>query len=132
MTDRPVPPEIPPPPAHVEPYVRLLGAEAAIAFLLAYGGSELYLPQRGAPPAQLSDLVGAEAAARLCAAGPRLSRRVPTAKPWLAAVFASRGLSVAGIARTLHVTDVTVRGWLKRQPHLRRAAAADPRQLPLI
>ena len=62
--------------------------------------------------------------AELAAVG--LPRRVPTAKPWLASVMKSRGLSHAEIARRLHVSDVTVRGWLSRGPK------ADPRQASLF
>lgn len=31
------------PPAHLEPYVRVLGTDLAIEFLLSFGGAELYL-----------------------------------------------------------------------------------------
>jgi hypothetical protein len=71
---------------------------------------------------------GAEAAAALAAAADRLPRRVPTGKPWIARVRYAQGWTVADIARTLHVTDVTVRAYLKAGPR----AAPDPRQMPLL
>ena len=109
------------PPAHLEAYVRLLGLEGAIAFLLAYGGGELFLPQRAAAPLHLVEVVGPEAAARLCQAAARLPKRVPTAKPWLAAALKARGLSVTEIARKLHASDVSVRRWLDAGGASRRA-----------
>lgn len=119
----------PRPPAHLEPYVRILGPEGAIAFLLEFGGAELYIPRSRAGSDRLAQAVGVEAAEALGRAADRLPRRVPTGKPWIARVKHQEGLSIAEIARMLHVTDVTVRGWLKDGPKRR---PPDPRQLPLI
>lgn len=121
---------LPRPPAHLEPYVRILGVEGAIAFFLAYGGGELYIPRRAAEGSPLAQLVGIEAARALGAAADRLPRRVPTAKPWIAQVRAAQGLRVVEIARSLHVSDVTVRAWLKGAK--RPAPEFDPRQPRLI
>lgn len=117
---------LPRPPAHLEPYVRILGVEGAITFLLTYGGGELYIPRRARENAPLARLLGLEAASALAAAADRLPRRVPTAKPWIARVRAAQGLRVVEIARSLHVSDVTVRGWLKGAK--RSAPEVDPRQ----
>jgi len=119
---------LPRPPAHLEPYVRILGVEGAVTFFLTYGGSELYIPRTPRPGAPLVDLLGMEAAGNLGAAADRLPRRVPTAKPWLARVWAAQGLRVAQIARRLHVSDVSVRKWLKGET----LDAGEDRQLPLI
>jgi len=100
------------PPAHVAPYVQILGEEGAVLFLATFGGAELYFARPTRVRRHIEELVGAEKTASLAAAAPRLPRRVPTAKPWLARVLEHRGLSVAEIARRLHVTDVTVRGYL--------------------
>lgn len=113
----------PRPPAHVEPYVRALGADRAVEFLLAYGGSEVYLARRPGTRSMVAERFGAEAVSRLAALD--LPARVPTAKPWLAQVLQARGLSQAEIARRLHVTDVTVRRMLARGPD---APREDPRQ----
>ena len=109
-----------PPPAHVEPYVRVLGHELAFDFLMRFGGAELYLSPTPKGRSEVEQMIGSEKVAELAALG--LPRRVPTAKPWLAATMKSRGLSTAEIARRLHAADVTVRGWLSRGPK------ADPRQ----
>jgi len=119
----------PRPPAHVEPYVRILGYEGAVAFILEFGGAEIYLPmtRTAAARSPVAQHLGVDAVIALAIAG--LPRRVPTAKPWLARVFWSEELRVQEIARKLHVTDVTVRKWLgDGTGHCR----CDDRQLPLF
>lgn len=119
---------LPRPPAHIEPYVRILGVEGAVTFFLNYGGSELYIPRNPRPGAPLVSLLGMDAAAALGAAADRLPKRVPTAKPWMALVSHAQGLRVSEIARTLHVSDVTVRKWIKAAP----LGQHQDRQLPLF
>lgn len=114
----------PTPPAHVEPYVRVLGPDLAFDFLMRFGGGELYLSVSPKGRSEVEALIGPDMVAQLAAAD--LPRRVPTAKPWLAAVLKTRGLSHTKIAATLHTTDVTVRGWLSPRP------SADPRQASLL
>lgn len=121
---------LPRPPAHVEPYVRILGVEGAVTFLLTYGGAELYLPLTAAAAArsEVAALLGTEATLTLAAA--QLPRRVPTAKPWIAQVLRAQGLRTVEIARRLHASDVAVRRWLSRSPSpLHRT---DPRQFRLF
>lgn len=114
----------PRPPAHIAAYVEVLGPDMAVEFLLSFGGAELYLPANPRGRSKVEALVGAENVKALQARAGELSARVPTAKPWIAQVFASKGLPVAEIARKLHTTDVTVRKYLRAGP--------DPRQLSLI
>ncbi|SOC19551.1 hypothetical protein [Rhodobacter maris] len=104
--------ESPRPPAHVEPYVRALGIDAALDFLLAFGGADLYIPATPNGRSRLVAEIGREGAERLAAIAHTLPKRVPTAKPWIAQVLASRGLPKADIARKLHSSDVSVRRWL--------------------
>lgn len=123
--------ELPQPPAHIAPYVRVLGVDGAIEFLLAFGGGELYLSTRPQAGSRLSQMIGQDKAAALAAAIDAMTVRVPVAKPWIASVWRSRGLPVAEIARKLHVTDVTVRAYVARSgvtPPEKR----DPRQLTLF
>jgi hypothetical protein len=124
-------PPLPPAPAHLEPWVRILGPEAVVEFLLAYGGGELYLP-RGRPHDGVAAVVGAEVAMTLAQAADRLPRRVPTAKPWLAHVLRGRGLSVTEIARRLHVSDVAVRAMLRRDPRSGQPVPDGPAQPRLL
>ena len=103
----------PKPTAQVAPYVEAFGFDMAIAFLLQFGGAELYVGKNPRGRSQFEALVGAERAKALAALGHRLQPRVPLAKHWLAACLAVRGLSNAEIARTLRVSDTSVRGYLK-------------------
>lgn len=119
-------------PAHVEPYVRILGIEGAITFLLHFGGGELYIPRTAAGNNPVAPILGAEAAEALGGAADRLPRRVPTAKPWIAAVWRAQGLSVTQIARRLHTSDVAVRRWLKTARVSAPSPKRDPRQIPLF
>lgn len=115
---------LPPPPAHVEPYVRVLGPQKAFEFLMRFGGAELYLSATPKGRSEAETVVGAEKLAELAALD--LPRRVPTSKPWLARMMKTQGLSQAEIARRLHTTDVTVRSWLNVRP------VDDPRQRSLL
>lgn len=119
----------PRPPAHVEAFVRVLGTEGAVAFLLAFGGAELYLPDTPTEKSKLAQLVGLEKAGALARAANHMPKRIPTAKPWIAAVWASQGVAKAEIARRLHVSDVTVRTWLSKPA---ATAGLDPRQSSLF
>jgi len=121
--------DLPPPPAHVEPYVRVLGIEGAVEFLMTFGGAELYLAANPKGRGRLAELVGIDRATALARAAEHLPRRVPTAKPWVARVMHAKGLPKAEIARRLHTSDVSVRRWINDGPG---PGAADPRQLPLI
>lgn len=121
---------LPRPPAHVEPYVRILGVEGAVTFLMHFGGGQLYLPRMAVAGSTVALVMGEEKARDLGAAADRLPRRVPTAKPWLAAVMQAQGLSVDEIARRLHASNVAVRGWLQRDPATGRDQG--PRQLRLF
>lgn len=123
-----------PVPAHVEPFVRVLGVEGAIGFLLKFGGAELHLTTSPKGKSRLEAEYGTDIAVQIAEAATHLPRRMPLAKEWIASVWSSEGLSDAEIARRLHVTDVTVRAWRKKAPWrgLSKAKAADPRQMPLI
>lgn len=125
---------MPRPPAHLAPYVEILGEDLAVEFLLAFGGAELYLARNPGAMAKLAQVVGQDEAAALAAAADtmRLPRRVPTGKVWIAQVYAGKGLPVAEIARILHMSDNAVRGYLKSGSNARKRTAPDYRQLPLL
>lgn len=112
MTDLPRP--FPRVPAHVEPYVEVLGFDLAVTFLLRFGGAELYIRRTSDSTSELASVIGTAGVAALARCADRLPRRVPLAKPWLAAVLAGQGQSVAQIARTLRASDVSVKKWLAR------------------
>lgn len=119
----------PRPPAHVARYVDVLGAETAFEFLMRFGGADLYLADDPKGRSELVQVIGMDKARALAKASDRLPRRVPTGKPWLAAMLRAKGLPKAEIARKLHVTDVTIRKWLA---DFEAGSGGDDRQLPLI
>ncbi len=116
--------ELPRPPAAIDAYVQVLGPWLAFEFLMRFGGAELYLSPTPKGRSEVEKMIGPAKVAELADLG--LPRRVPTAKPWLARMLKTQGLSHAEIARRLHTTDVTVRGWLSPGP------ASDPRQPSLL
>ncbi len=124
-------------PAHVQPYVDVLGEKEAMAFLLEFGGAEVYLPASPRSRSLIVQRLGqdrtlalAQALSRMMSSGQKL--RVPTAKPWLAVCMRHEGMTTADIARRLHVTDATVRGWFQRKGVRRSPPKFDPRQLKLF
>lgn len=119
----------PRPPAQIAPYVEVLGVEGTIEFLLEFGGAELNL-RPAVRAGRLVQAVGREKAVALYHAAGHLPRRVPLAKPWIAQVWREQGQTIAQIARSLHVSDVTVRRWLDRAGGGPRRP--DPQQLDLF
>ncbi len=120
---------MPTPPAHVAPFVRALGVDTTIEFLLTFGGAELYLPTMPQGRSMLEKKFGRDAALAVSKAAEHLPKRIPTAKPWIAQVLKSKGYAVAEIARKLHASDVSVRGWLKLSYD---PEPVDPRQISLF
>ena len=100
------------PPNHVAPYVKALGEDRAIAFLLAFGGAPVLLAARPSKENKIVPVIGADGLAALISEFRVRIDRVPVAKTWIARVWADRGATVIEIARRLHVTDKTVRNWL--------------------
>lgn len=122
--------DYPEPPAHLEPFVRVLGVEGAVAFFMSFGGAEITYA-RSAQTSRLAQEMGIDAARALGEEDARrgLPRRVPLGKPWCAQVMKARGLSVAEIARRMHASDFAVRKWLKAAS---RSRPHDPRQASLF
>lgn len=117
------------PPAHVAPYVEILGEEMAVAFLMEFGGGQLNIGENPRGTSRLAQFIGADLELEMARKASRLPRHVPTAKPWLAAVFKSKGLPVSEIARKLHSSETAVRRWLKSSPS---TSSPDTRQMRLL
>lgn len=104
-------------PAHVQPYVDVLGVDLAVTLLMEFGGAPLYLPSsKVRADSRLVQTVGKEKALAL---GKRIGGglvKVPLAKPFLAAYYLSQGMPVVEIARTLHIDLRTVQRWLPERP----------------
>lgn len=100
-------------PAHIQPYVDVLGLGLTIDFLLAFGGAPIYLPgERTHGDSRISEVIGS---AKAVALGQHLGKgmvRVPLAKPFIAAYLFANQTPIVEIARRLHVSDVSVRRWL--------------------
>ena len=75
---------IPRPPAHIEPYVTALGAEATVRFLLAFGGAPFYVAANPKGASKAVDVIGLDGMQALARIRDRLPHRVPLAKPWVA------------------------------------------------
>lgn len=127
------------PPAQAEAYVDALGLDGAIEFLLAFGGTEIYIAQNPKSRSRVAELVGREKAEALGEITHRLPRRVPLCKPWIAAYAKERGLppdnkplTQADIARRLHASDVTVRKWLRARGDQDASSPDNPDQLKLF
>ena len=117
-------PPAPRPTAQVAPFVQAFGLDGAIRFLLAFGGAQLDVLRNPRDSNQLVQMFGREAVAEL-AGLPTLPRRIPLAKPWLAAHFHAHGLSIAQIARKLRISDTSVRTYLRRDAENRERLRAD-------
>lgn len=120
-------PPAPRPTAQVAPFVQVFGLEGAIRFLLAFGGAQLDVRGNPRDSNQLVQMFGREAVAELASLPtlPTLPRRIPLAKPWLAADFHAQGLSIAQIARKLRISDISVRTYLRREAENRERLRAD-------
>ena len=110
-------------PAHLQPYIETLGEELGIEFLLSFGGSYVYLSERPQQRSPISGLIGQEKAVELAQRVGSGSLRIPVGKPFIARHFRAKDWTINAIASKLHVTDVTVRSWLK---------PTDDRQLSLL
>lgn len=116
-------------PAQLEPYIDVLGLDLGIEFLLKFGGSYVHLSANPQGRSEVEALVGQELTAALARRVGSGSVRVHTGKPFIAQHFRAMGWTTNAIARHLHVTDVTVRTWLK--PRGKRKPP-DKRQLELL
>lgn len=99
-------------PAHLAPYVDLLGADKAIELFLAMGGSELYLPRRSGDNTIIARTIGAANVQRLAAAIGYGYIKVPLARQWIAQTLRDKGKSDNEIAHLVRADVSTVRRWL--------------------
>lgn len=111
-------------PAHVLPYVDVLGIDGAFDFLMAFGGADTYF---SVSPREDNRVVQAIGRDRAIALARHLQNRpnmqmVPVAKPFLAKVMKSRGMAIAEIARQLHVDKKTARTMVSQERQERELA----------
>lgn len=111
---------LPRPPAHIEPYVDVLGHEVAICFLLSFVESALYFAKSAGGRSEAEALLGKTKLDALSdRLGAKLTVRIPMGNPWIIATLHARGLPANEIARTVRVSIPTVYKWLK---HARQRA----------
>lgn len=104
--------EVAPVPAHLAPYVEVLGVAGAGALFLALGGSQIYLPRRSSKRTLAAQTIGADNVERLAAALGYGYIKVPLARQWIAGVLRAEGKSDNEIARLVRADVATVRRWL--------------------
>jgi hypothetical protein len=105
---------VPKPPAQVEPYIEVIGHDAALALVETFGGVRVYIPKDPPADSPVVKAIGMEAAVRLGRALGGESPRIPVARAWLVAHYASLKWPVPRIARQLRIADFSVRRILGR------------------
>ena len=87
-------------PVQIRPYIEVLGERDAVAFLLEFGGAELYL-SRNPRRSRVAKRFGAQKAALLAERAEHLPARVPLARKWCAQVLYKENLPISEIARNI-------------------------------
>jgi hypothetical protein len=101
-------------PAHIQPYVTAIGIEKTVQFLLAFGGSYVYLSENPQDRSPVAQEIGRQATIDLAKEVGSGGFRAPTGKPFIAGYLKyMKRMTTNAIARELHTSDVTVRSWLK-------------------
>lgn len=106
-------PPMPPVPANLAPYVRALGAELAVEFLLQFGGAPMYFGRQPTERARAMQVVGEAGIQALEREVGQRAGRVPLAPRWICQYLAATGMPIHEIARRTRISDVTVRAWVK-------------------
>jgi len=105
-------------PAHIDPYVAVLGPRLALCFLLEFGGTpSLYFPNDPKGKSAAEHLIGPE---RLRALGQRFASQrveVPRPRTWIIHALKAEGATVSEICRVAGCTRPTVAKALKLPPH---------------
>lgn len=104
-------------PAHLAPYVDVLGPQLALKFLIEFAGARLYFPQDPKGKSAAERMIGRDL---LEALGRRLGEslpRVPVARTWMIHALKAEGRSNNEICRTIKVSDETVRKALMLPPN---------------
>lgn len=105
-------------PAHLAPFVDVLGEERAIEFLLEFGGATYYLAADPKGNSEIERAYGDDGRRIIDMLKNRYMTtvvRIPIPKTWIAGRLRMRGLPISAIARRLHVTDSWVRRHLPRE-----------------
>lgn len=109
-------------PAHLQPFVDLLGEDDAVRFLLEFGGGPVYLSENPTSGSSIAAIIGREKAITLARELGPGAIRVPQGKRWIAERLRANGTSVLAIARRLKMKDDTVRRWLNGRKDTRQGS----------
>jgi len=101
-------------PAELAWAAELIGAEATLALVEAYGGIALYVPREVNQASPLALAIGLPAARALAQAHGGEDWIVPLVKWWRARCYRAQGLNVREIARRLQMTEKSVSAMLAR------------------
>lgn len=113
------------PPAELHYLSDLIGPEATLRLIEAFGGTRLYVPKAPNQGSRLAHAIGLDAARALATAWGRDTMLVPIARAWRVRVYRARGDTYAAIARRLGIREDSV--W-----KILRAAEMTARQTDLF
>ena len=99
-------------PAHIEPYVEVLGVELALELFLVCGGSQIYLSRKSSDRTTAAQTIGASQVERLAERMGHGYIKVPLAREWIARTMRAQGKSDNEIARRVRADVASVRRWL--------------------
>jgi len=108
----------PPHPAHLAPYIDVLGPRVALQFLLEFGGApSLYFPHDPKGKSAAEALIGGAALRALGQRLPSQRVRVPRPRTWMIHALSAEGRSQSEICRLAGCSSETVRRSLKLPPN---------------
>lgn len=111
---------IPAPPAELNRFVSVIGAEATLGMLEAFPGQRVHVPKTINQGSPLAAVIGLDAARQLAEAFGGEVIKVPSCKYWRCQVYAARGMTRRAIGQKLGWDEATV------YKHLARARRPDP------
>ncbi len=100
-------------PAHIAPYVEVLGPALAVRFLIEFGGVPRYFPTEPKGQSELEALIGPDKLKELGQRMPSNRMEIPLPKAWLIRALYAEGESVATICRRLKTTSSNVHRQLR-------------------
>ncbi len=96
-------------PAHVRPFVEVLGREKAIELFMKFGGTGIYLAKKPQERLEIGSILSVPQIMALTQVLGSGYHRLPIPKEYLVKYFTLvKGWSVKRIARELHITDMSV------------------------
>jgi len=98
----------PPPPAELAWIADVVGPEATLALVKAFGGTRLYISSTVQPDGEFAQAIGVSAAQAAARAWGGDRPRIPLARPWLARCLQAEGRTNREIARELRVAETSV------------------------